>query len=180
MSPSARTTIKKELLNAPFLCFTFFIGILYIILSLYLPNYRLIISTFTENAPLTYKTTLFTELLIGGWEAFTLADTLLIIIDAMLVGANIVLLVRTMKKLRQQGPLELSVGGAAILGLVAAGCSSCGFSALAILGLSTSFSFLPFKGLELHILATVMLFISLFYMLRKLHGKVYCKITKRN
>jgi hypothetical protein len=176
MSPSARTTIEKELLNARFLCFTFFIAILYIILSLYLPNYRLIISTVTENAPLTYKATLLTELITGGLTAFTLTDTILILLDAVLVGANVVLLVRTMRKLRQQGALELSVGGAAILGLVTAGCSSCGFSALALLGLSTSFSFLPFKGLELHILATVMLFISLAYMLKKLHEKVYCKM----
>lgn len=176
MSPSVRTTIRNELLSARFLCFTFLIAICYIILSLYLPNYRLVLSTITGGAPLTYKSTLFTELFLGGWAAFTPADSMLIVTDAILVGANIVLLARAMRKLRQQGAMELSVGGAAILGLVTAGCSSCGFSALAILGLSTSFSFLPFKGLELHILATIMLFLSLYYMLKKLHEKIYCKI----
>jgi hypothetical protein len=81
----------------------------------------------------------------------------------------------SIRRIKQQGNITLSVGGASIIGLAAAGCSTCGISLFALFGLSTAVSSLPFRGLELHILALVLLLVSLWYMIKKLNEEIYCK-----
>lgn len=178
-SPTFLSTVKRELLRIPFILFTSGIALLYFLFSLYILNYRLVVSTLFGNFPLSYKVTLLAALLGGAWTAFTPLDLTFILLDAILVGANTALFIKSIKKLRNQGMVEVSIGGATILGLVTAGCSSCGFSILALLGVSASFSFLPFKGIELHILATLLLAGSFVYMLVYLHQKVYCSLPSR-
>lgn len=180
-APTLAQTARKELIRVSFLLPSILIAIGYIICTIYLLNYRLILQTTLGAYSARYKTSLLLILLQGAWITFSPLEFFLLVLNAVLVGMNVVLVSRSIKRLKDQGTLQLSIGGATVIALITAGCGSCGFSILALLGLSTSFSFLPFKGFELHILATITLLFSFFYMLKQLHEKVYCKVpnTKR-
>ncbi len=177
-SASIWKTAKQELFNIRFIMPAVFVALFYVVITLYLLNLRLVDQTITGNYPSQYKFTLLFDLLGGLWTAFTPLDTFLIILSALLVGANAVLISRSIKRLKNQEGLQLSIGGATIIAIITAGCSSCGFSILSIIGLSTSLSFLTFKGLELHLLATLTLLFSFTYMLKEIHSRIYCKIKK--
>ncbi len=175
--PSFWQTAKQELLSLKSVVSIILISLLYFALSTLILNYRLVFQTLTGDYPLIYKTTLIFNLLEGALTAFSKTDFLLLIVTSVLVGLNVLLIAKTIIKIEsQKGRLGLSVGGSAILGIVVAGCSSCGFSVLSLLGLSASLTFIPFAAVGFHILAIFLLLISLVYSLRTLHYKIACKI----
>lgn len=175
--PSLLDTAKKELLSFKSFFWILLSSFIYFILSTLILNYRLIFQTLVGDYSLTYKLTLISNLLGGAWTAFSKTDFVLLIVTSVLVGINTLLIAKTIIKLEsQKKKLSFSVGGSAILGIIVAGCSSCGFSVLSLLGLSASLSFIPFGGIGLHLLAIILLLFSFFYALRTLHYKVVCKI----
>lgn len=173
--PSVLSVTRKELLSLWSFFWIFLIGAFYILLTLFLLNYRLVITTISSSFPMQDKMGIFFSLLLGLFTAFSPLDSTIVILSALLVGVNMFLVIRTIYTIEQNGKLRLSIGGATLLGLVSAGCSSCGFSILSILGLSASLSFVPFHGLSLHILSLGFLLFSSWYMLKKLRDSVYCK-----
>src|SRR5690242_9509532 len=136
---------RRELVSFPAIVFIGIIGILYVLLALSLLNYQLVTETILGPFGISYKITLLLDLLQGAWTAMSHTDFSLFILNALLVGTNIVLMVRTLSLLNNK--LHFSIGGATLIGLVTTGCTSCGFSLLSVLGLSASLSFLPFRGL---------------------------------
>jgi len=175
--PSFWQTVKNEFFSFK----SFFVVVLgtliYFILSTLILNYRLIFQTLVGNYSLIYKFTLTSDLLAGAWTAFSKIDFVLLILTSILVGLNVLLIAKTITKLEsKKGRFSISVGGGAILGIAVAGCSSCGFSVLSLLGLSASLSFIPFGGIGLHLLAIILLLFSFFYALSTLHYKAVCKI----
>lgn len=175
--PSFWQTAKSELLSLKSLIAVLLISLLYFAFSTLILNYTLVYETIFGDYPLNYKLTLLFNLLEGAWTAFSRLDFVLLIITSVLVGLNIFLIAKTIIKLEsQKGRLGLSVGGSAVLGIVVAGCSFCGFSVLSLLGLSASLTFIPFGGMGLHLLAIILLLISFAYSLLTLHYKIACKI----
>lgn len=172
-------TFRKEICNLSFFVFSLLIASIYILFSLYILNYRLINDTIIASYSLPAKLTILVSLIFGLWTTYTHIELVIMLINAILVGVNTIFIIRSMKKLRSQGAVQLSVGGATIMGFVAAGCSSCGLSVLAILGVSSSFSSLPFKGVEIQIISMILLLVSFIYMLRHLYKEVYCKIPNK-
>lgn len=175
-SPHFGTTIREELFSFQSLLSSGSIAVLYIVLSVTLLNYQLIADTFIHDFPLIAKVSIFFALLQGAWTGMTRIDFVFLLINSMLVGVNLTLVIKTVYQLGHQGKVHLSIGGATLLSIVTTGCASCGLSVLSLLGLSASLSFLPFRGLELHILATGILLFSSWYMLRQLYNAKYCKI----
>ena len=175
--PSFWQTVRNELFSFKSFFWVLLGSLIYFILSTLILNYRLIYQTLAGDYSLIYKLTLTSNLITGAWIAFSRIDFVLLILTSVLVGLNILLITKTIRKLEsQKGRFSVSVGGGAILGTVVAGCSSCGFSVLSLLGLSASLSFIPFGGIGLHLLAIILLLFSFFYALRTLHYKVVCKI----
>lgn len=175
--PSLRQTAKNEIISFKSFISILLISLLYFALSTLILNYRLVFLTLTGDYSLSYKTTLTFNLLEGALTAFSKTDVVFLIITSVLVGLNVLLIAKTIIKLEaQKKRLSFSVGGSAILGIVVAGCSSCGFSVLSLLGLSASLTFIPLGGLGLHLLAIFFLLVSAIYSLRTLHFKVVCKI----
>lgn len=152
------------------------VSFLYLCIGLLTPNYRLLYDTLLGTFSLHYKLVLFFSLVAGLFTALSPIDTFLLLATSLLVGINMVLLVKAVRLLGMYGKLHLSVGTATVVGLVATGCTSCGFSLLAVLGLGASLSFLPFKGMEIHILSVLFLFGSAIYMLLKLVRTISCRI----
>lgn len=175
--PSFWQTVKNELFSFRSFFSIILSALIYFALSTLILNYRLAFQTLVGNYPLTYKLALTSSLLGGAWTAFSKVDFVLLVLTSILVGLNVLLIAKTIIKLEsQKGRLSISVGGSAILGIVVAGCSSCGFSVLSLLGLSATLSFIPFGGIGLHFLAIGLLLFSFFYALKTLHYKIICKI----
>ncbi len=66
------------------------------------------------------------------------------------------------------------------LGIVAPGCAACGVGLLALIGVSgAALSLFPFKGLELSIIAIVLLSISIYSLTQRLRSCNVCKINYR-
>lgn len=175
--PTFWQTVKNELLSLKSLIAVLLISLAYFAFSTLILNYTLVYETVFGDYPPSYKLTLIFNLLEGARTAFSKLDFALLIITSVLVGLNVLLIAKTIIKLEaQKGRLSLSVGGSAVLGIVVAGCSSCGFSVLSLLGLSASLTFIPFGGMGLHLVAIFLLLVSLIYSFRTIHYKIACKI----
>ena len=175
MSPAQLLRTNK--IFTPFsIIFIFFVALLYICFAAYLLNYRLVLETLNHTFPLTYKLSLLYQLAVGIFSSFGIIDSIFLVANGMLVGLSLVLILKTIRTLEGMGKVKFSVGGATLLGLVAAGCGACGFTLFSLLGVSVSVSFLPFHGLEVHILSFVVLLFSIGYMLRKLLQAEVCKL----
>lgn len=173
-TPSVLFVTRQELLSFFSIVWVLLVGSIYIFVTIFLLNYRFVSATLTNASPVSEKLTVFFSLLGGLFTAFSLQDSLITLLSAVFVGINVVLIAKTVYALEHNGKIKLSIGGATLLGLISTGCSSCGFSLLSIVGLSTSLSFLPFHGMELHVLSLGLLIFSAYYMLKKLRDSLYC------
>lgn len=157
--------------------FVFIFAIFYISLTSYILNHALLTNTLFKENPLSYKLSILTLLPLGLYSALSKLDFYLLIITSILVGLNLVLLVLTIKGLRENSRVSLVVGGASILSVAAVGCTSCGLSLLSILGFSVALAILPFDGLTVHFISLALLLFSIFYILKRL--KAVCKIPTK-
>jgi hypothetical protein len=176
-SNSLIRTFKNEFINPIEVSIILFISFIYFTFTILLLNYRLTFSTILSNNPVSFKFTLLSSLIIGSMQSLGILDFILLVITALLVGTNLVIVFKNIKKLKKTGEnLMLSAGGGAIIGVFVAGCSTCGFSLFALLGLTSAVTLFPFQGTLIGILIILLLAISLFYSLRKLANEVYCEI----
>ncbi len=175
--PTLKETFKNNFLNPSSLLIILFTSFIYYCLSVLIINYRLIQAFILGDGPLLFKLTLLKELIIGAYSALGQRDFMLLIISSLLVGANLLILVKTLKNLKEAGgKITLTIGGITALGIMVAGSCSCGFSLLSLLGLAGALSFLPFGGLEVHLLVIGLLAFSFWYSFKNYHQKVVCKI----
>lgn len=175
--PTLWQTFKKETLSIYSLVEILIISFIYFSFSTLLLNYKLVLSSIFSESSLRFKFTILFQLLIGSYSAFDRLDFFLLIITSLLVGTNILMVYKTLKSLREEGgKLTVAAGGTAVLGIFVAGCSSCGFSVLSLLGLAGVLSFIPFKGVGLHSIVIALLVFSFLYSIRTYHQKIVCKI----
>ena len=156
--------------------FVVVVDLLYICLAAYLINYQLVLNTLSGTFPWSYKTSLLYQLATGIFTALGPVDSTFLVANGLLVGLNLLLIIKTVRTLEGMGKVKLSVGGATLIGIVAAGCGACGFTIFSLLGVSASLSFLPFHGLEIHVLSFAVLLFSAFYMMRKLLQAQICSL----
>lgn len=177
-SPAFSKTIRLELFSLPTIACTILFATLYLFAIDLLLNIRLLTTAFANHFPFSATVSLFFSLFLGSFTSMNAEPITLffIILNALLVGLNILLLGKAVIWLRNQRKVHVSLGGATLFALVTAGCASCGLSLLSVLGLSATLAFLPFHGAELRVIACVFLLVSAFYMLRQLHEAKYCRI----
>ena len=176
-SPSFKNTLRYEFLNIYSVLSIALISFLYFSITVLLLNLRLITGVIFGNYSLLFKSSLLSALIFGSEAPLGNLNFTLLVITSILVAANIVAVFKNIKKLKKSGgTLTISVGGSALIGIFVAGCSSCGFSVFALLGLTAAVSLFPFEGLLIGILIIALLVLSLIYSLRTLHKEVYCKI----
>src|SRR5690348_3901098 len=137
-TPSFLSVAFMEIFSLPSMLWIFSIGLIYILLTLYLLNYRFVLATLTNSFPLPTKLVVISSLLGGLFSAFSPLDSTIVIVSALLIGLNILIMIKTISVLGKNGKVHVSIGGATILGLMSTGCTSCGFSLLSVLGLSSS------------------------------------------
>jgi len=177
---SVWNTIYKEIVNKKLILIALPIAIFYALLTLYIFNFRLLMQTWFGAYSLGYKISLMGVLLEGFKTLFSPLDLILLTLTSLLVGVNTMIAFSTIQRIKKQGNLALSVGGVSIIGLATAGCSTCGLTLFSVFGISSALSFLPFHGIELHLLTVILLLFSLSYMLKQLHEEIYCKLPRRS
>lgn len=175
-SPSLWSTISEELFSVSSLISILGVSSLYILLSVILLNYKFLLATTSSTFQLSAKISIFFSLLQGTWTSINHTDFILMIVNAIFFGINILLIIKTLSVIEHQGKVRLSIGGATIISLVTTGCASCGLSIISILGITASLSFLPFYSMLFHLSATLILIFSTCYMLKKLHDGKYCRV----
>jgi len=171
--------MRKILTSSKFLIPTLIIASIYVIFATYLMNIRLVQETIFGSFSVNYKVSLLFALLSGMWTAMSGSALILLLLTAVLTGANLTLLVRQIKVLRSAQNLHLVVGGNTLLGLVGSGCAACGLPVLSFLGLTGSVIYLPFRGTELSYLAVALLLISFYLLLKSVYEKEYCTIPSK-
>ncbi len=176
-NPSFTSTLKKEFLHPLPVLAIVLISFLYFSFSVLILNVHLVTAMLMGSFPLSFKFNLVSALVLGAWEPLGPLNTTLLIFTSLLVGINTAAVIKNLKKLKRSGgALTLSVGGSAIIGIFVTGCSTCGFSVFALLGLTAAVSIFPFEGTLIGLLIIVILIASTAYSLRTLHRDVYCKL----
>jgi len=170
----------KEIWSKKIIIPTLLIGALYVIATVYLMNAGLVKDTVFGAHSFSYKWNLLIALLAGMWTAMSTLSLVLLIIVAILTGANLTLVVQRLRTIRASGKMSFMVGGSSILGIVGSGCASCGLPILAFLGLSGAIFYLPFQGLELSVLAIVLLSVSLYSLIKRSAKQEVCAVVPIN
>ena len=176
-NPKFSATLKKEFFNTYSILAVIITSFVYYSISVLLLNIHLAMATLFGNFPITYKYNLLSALVLGSPQPLGMNGFILLAVTSLLVGVNAVTVFKNLKKLKRSGgTLTISVGGSAVIGVFVAGCTSCGFSVFALVGLTAAVSLFPFEGLLIGLLIISLLTASLAYSLRTLHREVYCKI----
>ena len=170
----------KEIWSKKIIIPTLLIGALYVIVTVYLMNVGLVKDTIFGAHSLSYKWNLLVALLAGMWTAMSTLSLVLLIVVAILTGVNLTLVVQRLRTIRASGKMSFMVGGSSLLGIIGSGCASCGLPILAFLGLSGAIFYLPFQGLELSVLAIVLLSVSLYSLTKQNAKQEVCAVVPIN
>ncbi|OGH08215.1 MAG: hypothetical protein A2152_02400 [Candidatus Levybacteria bacterium RBG_16_35_6] len=159
-------TAKAEVLSPGFFVNSALFSLVYALLFVFISNHKLFTYSIDHyGIYTTYK--LLLNGVLGLPNSLSRLDLVFFVITSILVGLNFALIIKTLDRLKGQ-KIRLSVGGGAVLALVATGCSACGLSIISLFGLSAAtFAFLPFKGVEFNLAAVVILLFTFLYTLQK-------------
>lgn len=166
----------REIWSKKIIISTLLIAALYVIVTVYLMNANLVKDTIFGSHSLSYRWNLMIALLLGMWTAMSKLSLVLLMIVAILTGANLTLVVQRLRTIRASGKMSFMVGGSSLLGIVGSGCASCGLPIMAFLGLSGAIFYLPFQGLELSVLAIILLSISIYVLIRQRAKQTVCAV----
>lgn len=155
---------------------TVIVAVFYVVATIYLMNVGLVKDTIFGSHSLSYKWNLLIALLAGMWTAMSKLSLFLLVVIAILTGANLTLVVQRLEAIRASGKMSFVVGGSSLLGIVGGGCASCGLPILAFLGFSGAVFYLPFQGLELSILAIILLLVSLYSLIKQRANQIVCAV----
>src|SRR3989338_8821435 len=167
----------RAILSKKLIISTAIIAITYVIATIYLMNAGLVKDAVFGSHSLNYKWNLLIALLAGMWTAMSRLSLILLVVVAILTGANLTMVVQRFQTIRASGKMSLTIGGSSLLGIVGSGCASCGLPILAFLGLSGAVFYLPFQGIELSVLAIVLLTVSLYILMRQQAKETVCVIA---
>lgn len=152
------------------------ITLAYVIVTVYLMNASLIWDTLSGAYSWNYKWNILIALLLGMWTAMSLPSLFLLMTVALLTGLNLVLTLERLRFLRSSGKLHWAIGGSTLIGLVGSGCASCGLPILALLGLGGAAVYLPYGGMELSLLAIMLLGVSLYFLMQGRLATAVCRV----
>ena len=100
---------------------------------------------------------------------------LLLVVIALLFGVYIALVVYGIKLRSKYAGSSVFGAGGLIVGAFSAGCPMCGAFLFGLFGAPLTLFFMPYKGLELRVLAMVLLAISIYALSKNLNR---CKAIK--
>jgi len=154
----ALKNLKKVFIKPGYVVLTLIIALLFYELNVIIANWSTI-SSFLSNSGLAITLKILPTLSYGFKEIIAKSSFVTLIIVSILFGILFSLITY---KTKMNILIEKKVGIFStigiFLGLLAPGCAACGFGLATTLGLSTAFvTFFPYKGLELSIIAILIL-----------------------
>lgn len=163
----------SPLLTARFAVGTASVASLYLLVLLLLPNTNLALATLQNSLGIGEKAQFLFLLAIGSLQSNPPGETLLILLTALLVGMNLTLFLRGVKRTKTQ--THVLFGGETLLGAAATGCSSCGTSLLSVLAVGAGISIAPLQIILIQFAAIGLLLYSLFSTLARTGA---CRISR--
>lgn len=139
-----------------------FVSLLFYVINIIIGNFSNFVSFYRSFGLIAFFQFFFT-VIIGYGKTIPLYSFIILLILSFLTGIFITLLTYRFKLERKDNNEKLGIFASTglFLGILAPGCASCGIGLVALLGLSSSFAILPFKGLEISILAIFFLLFSI-------------------
>lgn len=156
----------KTLWSGKIIAMTLAVATLYMVATVYLMNTGLVYDAIFGDHSWEYTQSILLALLFGIGTTMSGVGIALLFTVAFLTGANVSLLAKRIRNDSASGKMRATVGGGSLLGIIGGGCASCGLPVLALSGLSGAIMYLPFQGLELSIVAIILLAISLFTLIK--------------
>lgn len=162
---NTKQALKEVYTKKRYLVITLITAFIIIAFNLLVTNYRIIFSNFTPK--------LVFSLFIGGFYNIETLPLIFLIITSISAG---VLLSMGIYIIRRQISGSVGVGSSSIaMSVIAPACPSCAIGLISTLGFGSFFAFLPFRGLELGVLAVIIIAASIIYMSGKIVTKT-CSI----
>ena len=155
---------------------TLIIATLYVIATVYLMNASLVQDALFGTHSLNYRWNILIALLVGMWTSMSGLSLFLLTAVAILTGLNLVLTIERLRSIRSSGKMHWAIGGSSILGIVGSGCASCGLPILALLGFGGAAAYLPFQGVELSLVAIILLSVSLYVLMKGRTEQTHCAV----
>lgn len=151
--------VLKNVFSRPgYIATALIIALVMVAINIYLPNFRLL---FSEIGNPSVLFSLLTSLFIGGFQSLPKHSIITLIIISILTGMAIALIafkVNTKRKFAVKGKKRAIAG--VVFGLLAPACVPCGIGLGSLIGLGGAIAYLPFKGIELGVLAIALLVYS--------------------
>ena len=110
-------------------------------------------------------------LILGMGTSFTQLSLTLLILSCLLAGVVVAFSVFLVKRQVSNGAENATFGlPAIIMSILVPACSSCALGLFGLLGIGSILAFLPLQGLEFSILTSIIIFISLLYLAKKINS----------
>ncbi len=173
-----KQTFKKIFREPKYFSIAVLVSILFYSLNALIKNWRLLTSMFSSSGFL--KTlNLLTSLIIGFENTVKESSHISLILISILLGILFSLILYKIRMIKSEDKkigIIASIG--IFIGVLAPGCAACGVGLLAVFGISAAtLSILPFAGLEISILAIIIIIYSINKILEKIKNGNVCKIN---
>ena len=171
---------KKVFSNWKYVASTIIIALVFYSLNVFISNYKSLISFYSQVGLLgTIK--LFFTFFIGFRSTTFLTVYISLIALSILLGMLFSLIAyktKMIKSISRKTGFFATTG--IFLGILAPGCAACGIGLLSLFGIgAATLSFLPFKGLELSAISSVILLILVFKITKDINKGIFCKINEK-
>jgi len=163
-------TIEKSLSNKASLTI-FFIGtILFYLINVILSKYSVLISLY-QNYGFVFFLKSFFLININFLETLEISGRMSLIVLSVLTGLLFSLIYNRGKIISSGKKKRYGVIGTfgVALGFISAGCSACGLGLISLFGLGGALATLPLKGVEISIIAIVLLMVSIYIISRDMY-----------
>lgn len=163
----ALVVLKQELISAKSFVLIILFATLFVSTSIIAINLPSFVSFLFNSYPILTKLNILWLIFVGSFSAISRLDVVLVLVMGILFGINMTLLINKYSALKKRGNLKIMFG-TGIISVFAAGCASCGLSFTSIIGISAVIAVLPFGGVELYLLAILVLIISIYFNLKQI------------
>lgn len=179
-NPSGLRLISKR---PAYLALIMAIAILFYEINVIIASSLSIKTFFAQNGFLS-TIPFFYSISLGFGQVITKSSFISLIITSILVGTLISLMIFKIKTQKTNLSKKSNTLGTIglTLAILAPGCAACGLGIIALLGLGgIALNFLPFKGLEISLLAILILSFTIFKMSKDMKECDICKVDfKKN
>jgi|TARA_Y100000310_G_scaffold91480_1_gene88836 hypothetical protein len=166
--------------NWRYIALTIIIALVFYSINVFITNFSSIISYYSKLG-IIGGSEFFFELFFSLGKIITKSSFISLIIISILIGILFSLIAYRTKKIKAITTKMGFFGTTGIfLGVLAPGCAACGIGLLSFFGLGAAvLTFLPFDGLEISILAILILGFSIFKITKDINNGIICKIDER-